>query len=205
MEFAGCGRDELYTKEESSRRAKIGRRRVENDKKEYKSKNLVAERNRRQKLSDSLLSLRSTVPIITNMTRASIVEDAITYIRQLEMNVKGLRDELLGMEPLPEKETLISSGSSDVVKEKNLEIQDEVRVCELDGNAVWMKMTLEKRRGRFTRLIEAMTRLGFELTDTNVTTAGETIIVSARVQAIIGDTMDVQQKKEVLQEIIQNI
>ncbi|CAH9111987.1 unnamed protein product [Cuscuta europaea] len=62
---------------------------------EYKSKNLQAERRRREKLSQRLLELRSLVPNITNMTKETIITDAISYIEELQSNVKELSSQLL--------------------------------------------------------------------------------------------------------------
>ncbi|KVH93631.1 Myc-type, basic helix-loop-helix (bHLH) domain-containing protein [Cynara cardunculus var. scolymus] len=57
-------------------------------KEQYQSKNLVTERNRRHLIKDGLFALRSLVPKISKMDRASIVGDAIEYIKELETNVQ---------------------------------------------------------------------------------------------------------------------
>jgi hypothetical protein len=70
MEYViGSDLNDLHITEEGSSRGRMGRRRYSNeDTLEFKSKNLFAERRRRQKLSERLLALRALVPFITNVT-----------------------------------------------------------------------------------------------------------------------------------------
>jgi hypothetical protein len=70
MEYVICSDlNDLHITEEGSSRGRMGQRRYNNeDPSEFKSKNLFAERKRRQKLSERLLALRALVPFITNVT-----------------------------------------------------------------------------------------------------------------------------------------
>ncbi|KAK4588094.1 hypothetical protein RGQ29_019187 [Quercus rubra] len=207
MEYVGSALDGLFITKEGNSRGRVGRRRYSNDDgTEYKSKNLHAERRRRQKLSDRLLALRALVPIITNMNKATIIEDAISYIEELQNNVEVLQGLLYEMEASSEEGALPRSEEIDPAEEmRKSGIQAEVEVTQIDGNKLWIKIIFEKKRGGFTRLMEAMTAFGFELIDTSVTTSKGAMLVSSCVKGIHGEINEVQRTKELLLQIINGI
>ncbi|KAH0985547.1 hypothetical protein GBA52_012724 [Prunus armeniaca] len=196
MEFVASSSDELCITEQGKRGGRMGHRSHNNDD-EYKSKNLHAERRRRQKLSERLLTLRAL------MNKATIVEDAITYIHELQKTVNILKDQLFDMEASEEEAPEQKKEEIQAAEEmKKFGIQAEVNVTQIDGNKLWVKAILEKKRGGFTKLMEAMTAFGFELTDTSVTTSNGAMLVSSCVMGSYCETLEVEQTKELMLEII---
>ncbi|KAM1384745.1 hypothetical protein ACFX2I_036823 [Malus domestica] len=169
---------------------------------EFKSKNLFAERRRREKLSGRLLALRSL------MNKATIVEDAITYIQELQQKVDLLQDQIFEMEASSEEtlEPNTDETHADAAEEmKKFGIQTEVNVTKIDGNKLWVKVVLEKKRGGFTKLMGAMTTFGFELTDTSITTSSGAMMVSSCVTGFSCEMLEVEQTRELMLKIINDI
>ncbi|CAO2823209.1 unnamed protein product [Amaranthus hypochondriacus] len=62
------------------------------------SKNIVSERNRRKKLNERLFALRAVVPNITKMDKASIIKDAIGYIKELHDQERRIKSDISDLE-----------------------------------------------------------------------------------------------------------
>ncbi|PSR98537.1 Transcription factor like [Actinidia chinensis var. chinensis] len=165
--------EDLSMDEEGNSRGKMGRRRhnVDDEAMIYKSKNLFAERRRRQKLSDRLLELRAL------MNKATIITDAIAYIEKLQKIVQDLSNQLFEMEATCEEQLETPMDAAEEMKTWGIE--PEVKATQIDGTKVWIKIVFEKKKGGFTKLMEAMSVLGYEFTDTSATTSRGAILITA--------------------------
>ncbi|GKV22881.1 hypothetical protein SLEP1_g32698 [Rubroshorea leprosula] len=180
------------------------------DKEHYYSKNLVTERNRRNRIKDGLFTLRALVPKISKMDRAAILGDAIDYIRELKEEEKRLRQELKELEEenrekskLELKSTKLhgvnkvanppaghSQSSSGPGKTAMMEVHVEVN--QLTRQEFLIRVFCEHKRGGFTRLMEALNHLSLQVIDANVTALDGKMMNTLRVEA---NKMDLQPKK----------
>ncbi|XP_019187214.1 PREDICTED: transcription factor FER-LIKE IRON DEFICIENCY-INDUCED TRANSCRIPTION FACTOR [Ipomoea nil] len=77
-----------------------------------RSKTLVCERKRRGRMKEMLYSLRSLVPNITKMDKASIIADAVLYVQDLQMQTKKLKAEIANLESSTTKTDKYEGGTT---------------------------------------------------------------------------------------------
>ncbi|TVU13945.1 hypothetical protein EJB05_37385, partial [Eragrostis curvula] len=66
-----------------------------------RAKTIVSERKRRVRMQEKLYELRSLVPNITKMDKASIIGDAVEYVRKLQSHARKLMEEIAALEARP--------------------------------------------------------------------------------------------------------
>lgn len=192
------------------------------------SKNLVAERKRRKKLNERLYSLRALVPKITKMDRASILGDAIEYVKELQQQVKALQDELLEVKeeevhpagalaalqegggvdgnafPSDEARLLVAGRGEDAALERkadDLTQPMQVEVSKVDGQTFTLRIFCEKRPGVFVKLMQALDVLGLDILHANITTFRGLVLNVFNAEIKDKDLMRVEQVKETLLEM----
>ncbi|RDX87074.1 Transcription factor bHLH35 [Mucuna pruriens] len=166
------------------------------------SKNIVSERNRRKKLNERLFALRSVVPNISKMDKASIIKDAIEYIQHLHEQEKIIQAEIMELESgMPQKSpsydfeqeqlpVVLRSKKKrteklyDSVGSKNSPIEVlELRVTYMGEKTVVVSLTCSKRTDTMVKLCEVFESLKLKIITANITSFSGRLLKTVFVEA----------------------
>ncbi|KAK6147414.1 hypothetical protein DH2020_018326 [Rehmannia glutinosa] len=156
------------------------------------SKNIESERNRRKKLNERLYALRSVVPNITKMDKASIIKDAIEYIQTLHEEERRIEAEIRELErgrtsdyyydhqledttfcsSKPKRTRILEnsydSAGSTFVMPSPIELL-ELRVSNMGEKTIVVSLTCSKRRDTMVKLCEIFESLNLKIITANIT------------------------------------
>ncbi|KAL4187298.1 hypothetical protein AMTRI_Chr09g38320 [Amborella trichopoda] len=163
----------------------------------HQSKNLVAERKRRKMLSERLYALRSLVPKITKMDRASILGDAIEYVKELQMLVKALQEEL---DETTEEEQYNNHGGFSVMEERVEEFSSTthhlLHIPNINNDSSDDKAQQQQ--------MEAMDALGLEVIHVNITTYMSLVLNVFKVEMRDNEAIQAEHVRDSLLELTRN-
>ncbi|XP_073043850.1 transcription factor bHLH35-like [Primulina eburnea] len=170
------------------------------------SKNIASERNRRKKLNERLYALRSVVPNITKMDKASIIKDAIEYIQTLHEEERILQAEISELENGKSSNCLpICDFDQEFCSEAKRPRMDqydhgsrfnpsplevlELRVSSMGEKTAVVSLTCNKRRDTVVRLCEMFELLKLKVITANITAFSGMLLKTVFIQ------VDEEEKK----------
>ncbi|KAH0977952.1 hypothetical protein GBA52_027671 [Prunus armeniaca] len=141
---------------------------------------IIAERKRREKLSQRFIALSAMVPGLKKMDKASVLGDAIKYIKQLQDKVKTLEEQTRkkNMESVVfvKKTQLFANDDNSSSEENNSSgpfdetlPEIEARFCD---NNVMIRIHCEKRKGVVEKTIAEVEKLQLKFINSSVLTFG---------------------------------
>ncbi|XXG58044.1 hypothetical protein AAC387_Pa04g0453 [Persea americana] len=182
------------------------------------SKNIESERNRRKKLNERLFALRSIVPKISKMDKASIIKDAIDYIQELHDQEREIKREITELElelesgnqkrtPKWDRAENENMSHSKLIKKKRtdelegvsatpVEVLD-LSVSEMGEKALIISITCSKKTDTMVKLCEAFESLKLKIITANITAFSGRLLKTVFVEANGGEKDLLKEKIKV--------
>lgn len=83
-----------------------------------------------------------------------------------------------------------------------------MQLCKIGERKFWLKIITEKKDGIFTKFMEVMRFMGFEIIDISLTTSSGAILICSSVQMLEGlcngDSIDIEKTKDFLLEVMRS-
>ncbi|CAD6244638.1 unnamed protein product [Miscanthus lutarioriparius] len=184
----------------------------------------VMERRRRRRLNDRLYALRSVVPNITKMDKASIIKDAIEYVLQLQQLERQLLAEIALLDTAANAHHLVVGGTPStqdgcaVSPTKKMKRNPsfsshsrsssppvdalEVRVSGAGDKVLVVSVACTHRRDAVAKVCRALDGLRLRVVAANITAASGTVMHTALVQK---EEMHQTEMKEMIEIAISQL
>ncbi|CAM0904992.1 unnamed protein product [Alopecurus aequalis] len=194
------------------------------------NKNILMERDRRRKLNEKLYGLRSVVPNITKMDKASIIKDAIEYIQLLQAEERQMAAEVSALEsaagaeedydgglfaeqvsPAQRKKVkraLSVSSMNDALLATAAEAASppvevlELRVSEVSEKVLVVSVTCTKQRDAMAKVCRVLEELRLRIITANITSVSGFLMHTLFVEV---DDMDRFQMKEIVEAALSQL
>ncbi|KAK9097483.1 hypothetical protein Sjap_022980 [Stephania japonica] len=182
------------------------------------AKNIISERNRRKKLNDRLFALRSVVPKISKMDKASIIKDAIEYIQELHEQERLIQLEISELEsgrskspnsyvneefgvPLrtkKKKRTVDRYSDSSGCRSPSIQGLD-IRMSYVGEKTLVISITCDRKTDTMVKLCEVFESLNLKIVTANITAFSGRLLKTVFIEA---DEEEKEQLKEKIQSAI---
>ncbi|KAF5454306.1 hypothetical protein F2P56_023982 [Juglans regia] len=156
---------------------------------------VIAERKRREKLSQRFIALSAIVPGLKKMDKASVLGDAIKYLKQLQERVKILEEQTAKktMETVVfVKKTRISADDDTSTSDENSNSHSDEPLPEVEARIseknVLIRIYCEKRKGCTAKILSEIEKLHLTITTSSILPFGNSTVDMTVVAQVINIT-----------------
>ncbi|KAI5054650.1 hypothetical protein GOP47_0030347 [Adiantum capillus-veneris] len=137
---------------------------------------IMAERKRREKLSQRFIALSAIVPGLKKMDKASVLGDAIKYVKQLQERLKFLEEQApKTVSVAVQKSQHGAAVASDSKTDNSADQQPDIEVRMIDKN-VLIRVHCEKKKGILIKSLAELEKLQLSVVNANILLFTETIL-----------------------------
>ncbi|CAN1246888.1 Basic helix-loop-helix protein A [Linum grandiflorum] len=173
---------------------------------ELSANHVMAERRRREKLNERFIVLRSMVPFVTKMDKASILGDAIEYLKQLRKKIQDLEANNRHLEADPQR-----SGSGSEKKKMRTaaaatEAETSVEVSIIEKDAL-LELECEHREGLLLDMMMKLREMRIEVTTVQSSLSDGVLVAELRAKVkenVGGKKVSIVEVKRAINGIIQS-
>ncbi|XP_048534295.1 transcription factor BHLH42 [Triticum urartu] len=175
---------------------------------DFGASHVMQERKRREKLNERFIVLRSLVPFVTKMDKASILGDTIEYVKQLTKRIQDLESSTVRGPAMSKEKRALPTGmegaSSSSGSSGSTPVATDVQVSIIESDAL-LELRCPDRHGLLVTIMQTLQeQLRLEVTSVQASSDHGVLLAElrAKVREVQGRRSSISQVKRAIHLII---